>query len=101
MGEKTKELAKTRKKQIVREPAMYRVILLNDHYTTQEFVVFILQLVFRKSPAEATRIMLAVHTSGSGVAGVFPKEVAEMKILEVQQLARQDGYPLRCTLEPA
>lgn len=84
----------------VKEPPLYRVILLNDNYTTMEFVVFILQEVFRRSPEEANTIMLSVHKSGSGTAGIYTKEIAETKILLTTNLARQNQYPLRCVMEP-
>ena len=79
---------------------MYKVLLLNDHYTTMEFVVMVLQEVFHKGADEAMQIMLAVHQAGKGIAGMYPKEVAETKVAIVQHLARKDGYPLQCVLEP-
>ncbi len=82
------------------EPPLYKVILLNDDYTTMEFVVEILMSVFQKTIEEATTIMLAVHRQGSGVAGVYPYEIAETKVDTVHTLARENGFPLRCTLEP-
>lgn len=85
----------------VEQPKMYRVILLNDDFTTMEFVVNILETVFFKSPAEATQIMLQVHKSGRGVAGVFSKQIAEAKIDQVHQRARAEGFPLRCHMEEA
>jgi len=99
----TKEITRTKKKASVRvkEPPMFRVILLNDHSTTMEFVVLVPESVFHKGPAEATDIMLSVHRNGAGVAGVYPKEVAETKSAIVQQLARENSFPLKCTLEPA
>ena len=78
---------------------MYRVILLNDDYTTMEFVVEILEVVFFKSPAEATQIMLQVHKHGRGVAGIFSKQIAEAKIEQVHQLAQQESFPLKCDME--
>lgn len=95
---KTKK--KTRESSKIKEPPMYRVILLNDHYTAMEFVVLVLQEIFHKNSDEANRIMLSVHHSGSGIAGVFTKEVAETKVALVTQVSRDNGYPLRCTLEP-
>lgn len=80
---------------------MYRVILLNDDYTTMEFVVLILETVFKKSPTEAQEIMLAVHRKGKGTAGVYTKEVAETKVAIVHHLARENEYPLKCQMEPA
>lgn len=83
----------------VREPRMFRVLLHNDDYTTMEFVVSILVEVFRRTPDEATRIMLAVHEKGVGECGVYTAEVAETKVALVHARARREGYPLRCTLE--
>ena len=83
----------------VEEPPMYRVLLLNDDYTTMEFVVEVLVYVFQKSPEEATRIMLSVHHSGIGVCGIYPYEVAETKVNTVETLARENGFPLKCIME--
>lgn len=83
------------------EPPMYKVILLNDDYTTMEFVIHILEGVFQKGPAEAQQIMLSVHRLGRGLAGIYTKEIAETKIAVVHQLARQHEFPLKCALEPA
>ncbi len=80
-------------------PPRYRVILLNDDYTTMEFVVEILEQVFLKSHEEAFRIMLAVHGHGSGVAGVYVRQVAETKCAAVHRRARSEGFPLRCVME--
>ena len=81
-------------------PRMFKVLLHNDDYTTQDFVVGILQRVFNKSVPEATRIMLNVHNQGVGVAGIYTAEVAETKIETVHSMARADGYPLKCSMEP-
>ena len=83
-----------------KEPKKYKVLLLNDDYTTMEFVVFILQQVFRHSQAAATRIMLRVHNNGVGVAGVYTREVAETRVAQAMQVSREAGYPLQCTMEP-
>lgn len=91
---------KTRSRTKLKPPSLWRVILHNDDYTTQEFVVFILRAIFRKTDAEAVRIMLDTHQKGKGVAGVYPHEVAESKVLQVKALAEQNEYPLLCTLEP-
>lgn len=85
----------------VKEPEMYRVILHNDHYTTMEFVVEILEIVFHLSMMEATRIMLDVHKRGKGFVGLFPYDIAATKVTQVSQLARQRDFPLKCTMEKA
>lgn len=90
----------TRDRTSTKEPPMYKVVLLNDDYTTMQFVVMILQSVFNKSLAEAQEIMLSVHEKGSGVAGVYTKQVAETKIAIVHQIAVQNEYPLKCKMEP-
>ena len=97
----TKDQEKTKTVPVVKEPPMFKVLLLNDHYTTMEFVVLVLEQVFHKNAAEAMVIMLAVHRAGSGVAGLYPKEVAETKIAIVQGMARKEGYPLQCLMEQA
>jgi ATP-dependent Clp protease adaptor protein ClpS len=81
------------------EPTLYKVVLLNDDYTTMEFVVQVLESIFELSPAEAYRVMMQVHVNGKGIAGVYPWEVAETKVDTVTSLAREAGYPLRATLE--
>ena len=81
------------------EPPRFRVLLHNDDYTTMEFVIQVLMTVFHKTESEATQIMLAVHKNGQGLCGVFTAEVAETKVVAVRQLARQGGYPLKCTME--
>jgi ATP-dependent Clp protease adaptor protein ClpS len=83
----------------VTEPPLFRVLLHNDDYTTMEFVVEVLVTVFRKSVEEATRVMLNVHHRGIGLCGVFPYELAETKVETVESLARQRGFPLKCTME--
>ncbi len=82
-----------------KKPSMYKVLMLNDDYTPMEFVVHVLERFFRKSPEEATRIMLHVHKRGVGICGVFPYEVAETKVTQVMDFARQHQHPLQCTLE--
>ncbi len=84
----------------LKHPKMYRVLLLNDDYTTMDFVILVLESVFKKSPAEATKIMLEVHNKGSGVCGVFSRQIAEAKIELVHAKARDAGYPLRCSMNP-
>ena len=85
----------------VKEPSMYRVVLHNDHYTTMEFVVFILQKVFHKGIQDATNIMLDVHKKGRGTVGVFTYDEAYSKVQQVQALAKEAEYPLQCTVEEA
>ena len=85
----------------LRPPAMYRVILHNDHYTTMEFVVDILVNVFHKRGPEAKGIMLDVHRRGSGVCGVYSYDIARTKVARVLALARQQEFPLKCTFEEA
>jgi len=82
-----------------REPPMYRVLLHNDDYTTMEFVVEILIYVFNKSPESAAKIMMNVHQKGIGVCGLYTFEVAETKVNAVHNLARESGFPLRCSME--
>jgi len=92
-GVVVKPRAKTKK------PSMYRVLMLNDDYTPMEFVVHVLERFFNKSREEATRIMLHVHKRGVGVCGVFTYEIAETKVQQVMDFARQHQHPLQCTLE--
>ncbi|WP_374709058.1 ATP-dependent Clp protease adapter ClpS [Asaia bogorensis] len=84
-----------------RRPAMYKVLMLNDDYTPMEFVVHVLERFFSKSREEATNIMLNVHKKGVGVCGVFTFEVAESKVTQVMDLARQNQHPLQCMIEKA
>ena len=85
----------------VKPPQLYKVLLHNDDYTTMEFVVMVLMSVFRHSEPEAVQIMLSVHQKGSGVAGIFSREIAETKADKVTRLARENEYPLKCSVEPA
>ena len=96
-GGQTRPAAATRSE--VRQPPLYKVLMHNDDYTTMEFVVEVLEVVFRKPPTEASRIMLHIHFKGIGMCGVFPYEVAETKVARVHAMARAQGYPLRCTLD--
>ena len=80
-------------------PPKYKVLLYNDDYTPMEFVVALLEKVFGKGPSEATAIMLAIHNSGIGVAGVFTLDIAETKVVAVHNAAEQRGYPLRSGVE--
>ena len=92
-GVVVKTKAKTKK------PSMYKVLLLNDDYTPMEFVVHVLELFFNKNREDATQIMLHVHRRGVGVCGVYTYEVAETKVTQVMDLARQNQHPLQCTIE--
>jgi len=82
-----------------KDPTLYKVVLLNDDYTTMEFVIHVLETVFQQSPAEAYRVMMHVHVNGRGIAGVYSWEVAETKAATVMSLAREAGFPLRAALE--
>lgn len=90
----------TRTRLETKKPTLYKVLMLNDDYTPMEFVVHVLQQFFRKSIEEATTIMLHVHQRGVGVCGVYTFEIAENKVTQVMDLARQHQHPLQCTLEP-
>ncbi len=83
----------------IKEPSMYKVLLHNDDYTTMEFVVEVLMFVFNKSRENATRIMLNIHREGIGLCGLYTFEVAETKVSTVESLARERGFPLKCTME--
>lgn len=89
----------TRAKPQTKKPSMYRVLLLNDDYTTMEFVTLVLQKYFGKSPDEAYRIMLHIHKHGVGECGVYTFEVAETKVTQVMDFARKHQHPLQCIME--
>lgn len=93
------ESALAEERTTTKKPPLYKVLLHNDDFTTMEFVVHILETVFGLSQGKAVQIMLHVHTRGVGVAGVYPYEVAEMKVHEATALARASEYPLLCTME--
>ncbi len=93
-GTETLERTKTKK------PVMYRVVMHNDDYTTQEFVVHVLIEFFRKDPTEAQHLMLKVHMSGRAIVGVYTRDIAETKIDKVTEYAREHGHPLMLTMEP-
>ena len=84
----------------LKEPSMYQVVLINDNFTPMEFVVYILQSIFGYEHERSTQIMLAVHTTGKGVCGIFPKEIAEMKSHEINELAKSHEHPLISEIEP-
>jgi ATP-dependent Clp protease adaptor protein ClpS len=96
VGAMTQQLQDTR----VDEPPMYRVVLYNDDFTPKDFVVEILVALFHKGVAEATELMWRVHHGKRGVAGIYPREIAETKVVTVTALARKNGFPLKITLEP-
>ena len=91
----------TEKKQKIEEPPLYKVLLHNDDYTTMDFVIMVLETVFRKNSGEASKIMLNVHQQGIGVAGIYVREIAETKVAIVHDLARKNEFPLKCSLEKA
>ena len=91
----------TRTRARPKKPSLYKVLMLNDDYTPMEFVVLVLKRYFRMDLEQATRVMLHVHQRGVGVCGVFPLEVAETKVNQVMDFARQNQHPLQCTLEKA
>ncbi len=96
-GGSVKERVDTKKQ----DPTQYQVVLLNDDYTTMDFVLHVLETVFQKSPAEGYRVMMHVHLNGRGVAGIYPWEVAETKADKVASMASEAGFPLRATIEEA
>ena len=85
----------------IQEPEEYRVVLLNDNYTTMEFVVEILMVIFHKNMGDANRIMLDVHKKGKGTVGLYPWDIAATKVEQVHVAARENQFPLRCIVEPA
>jgi ATP-dependent Clp protease adaptor protein ClpS len=93
-------LAEPQVEQTLERPRLWRVLLHNDDYTTQEFVDWVLMTVFNHDPASAHRIMLNVHMHGVGVAGIYPLEIAETKAEKTMALAREADYPLLATVEP-
>ncbi len=99
VGNEVKEKTTSKSREQIKEPSMYKVLLLNDDYTTMEFVIDILVYVFKKSLEDATNIMLQVHREGIGLCGVYTYEIAETKVTTVQDAARENGFPLQCTME--
>jgi ATP-dependent Clp protease adaptor protein ClpS len=100
-GKNTGGEVKEKPKTVTKRPRLFHVLLINDDYTTMEFVVHVLESIFDKGPAEAYRIMMEVHTQGSGVCGAYTYEVAETKVETVHELARTEGFPLRAGIEEA
>jgi ATP-dependent Clp protease adaptor protein ClpS len=93
-------VTESRPKQKLEQPRMWRVLLHNDDYTTQDFVVWVLETVFRKPRGEAFSIMMSVHQSGIGIAGTYTHDVAETKLRATKDLAEQHEFPLLATMEP-
>ena len=93
-------LAETQEDRKLERPRLWRVLLHNDDYTTQEFVVWVLETIFHKPSAEAFDIMMSVHQSGVGVAGIYTHDVAETKLKTTRQLAEEHEFPLLVTMEP-
>jgi ATP-dependent Clp protease adaptor protein ClpS len=89
-----------KKLQRTKPPQMYQVVMLNDDYTPMEFVVVVIQEFFHKDRETATQIMLKIHLDGKGICGVFPRDIANTKVEQVQEAARQAGHPLQCLSEP-
>ena len=87
-------------KKKLQKPKLFKVILLNDDYTPMEYVVKLLRAVFNKSESDAVNVMLMVHNKGAGVCGIFPKDIAETKVLTVLKMAKHDQHPLKCIMEP-
>ena len=92
-------LVLTQAKRKTKKPSMYNVLLLNDDYTPMEYVVKLLKVVFKKGESEAVSIMLMVHEKGSGVCGVYTREIAETKVSTVLNMAKKDEHPLKCIME--
>jgi len=94
------ELAVETSKPKLKRPPLYRVLLLNDDYTTMDFVIEVLKAIFHHSEEQSAQIMLHVHQKGMGVCGVYTREIAETKVEQVLQYAQQNEHPLQCTMEP-
>jgi ATP-dependent Clp protease adaptor protein ClpS len=95
------ELAVQESRPQLKRPPMFKVLLLNDDFTPMEFVVLVLKVFFGMDEDKATQIMLHVHTRGIGVCGVFSKDVAETKVMQVSDFSRKHQHPLLCTMEEA
>jgi ATP-dependent Clp protease adaptor protein ClpS len=89
----------TKERQEIAKPPLYKVYLLNDDYTTMEFVVDVLEKIFHKNPVDATQVMLYVHKKGRGLAGIYERQIAEAKIVAVHNAAEDNGFPLKCEME--
>ena len=97
---KIKTREKTAGKEQLKEPEEFRVILLNDHYTTMDFVIEVLMVIFHKDLQDANKIMLDVHKKGKGIVGLYPWDIAVTKTEQVHAAARASEFPLRCIVEP-
>lgn len=100
IGEDTGVITRTKPQKKVQRPRLFRVLLHNDDYTTREFVVHVLSAIFHRSEGESVRIMLHVHHTGVGVAGLYTREIAETKLAETERMAREQEFPLRLSMEP-
>lgn len=96
----TGTVTQTKRKELLKKPPLFKVVFHNDNYTTMEFVVWVLQAVFHKSESDAQAVMLNVHRTGIGVAGVYSREVAETKVAKTHQLAKEHEFPLKLSIEP-
>jgi len=93
------KLKKNKTQSKIKKPNFYEVILLNDDFTTMEFVVRVLQLFFNMTKITANKIMLKIHNEGSAICGIYPYEVAETKVMQITNLAKQNHYPLKCIIK--
>ena len=98
---KRKTIFKTEQKNFAKKPKLYKVFLLNDDYTTMDFVVFILVDIFSKTIEEAKKIMLDVHKNGKGIAGIYPYDIAKTKVEIVKKRSLENEFPLQVTIEEA
>ena len=89
----------TKEKPEVKKPDMYAVVLINDDYTPMEFVIYVLQTIFKKSYEEAKKIMLMVHNEGKGICGIYPLDIAETKANQVIEFSRVNQHPLECKVQ--
>ena len=100
MEPRVKDKPASKSNERVKEPEKYKVILLNDHFTTMEFVIAVLMEIFHKNSTDANRIMMDVHKKGKGVVGVYPWDIAATKAEQVHTVAKAHEFPLRCVIEP-
>jgi len=100
MSERKEEEGQVVTKTRTQQPRKFKVLIHNDDFTSMEFVVLVLTQVFRHSAASSTRLMLQIHRTGMGVAGVYTREIAETKVEQTLHLSRESKHPLQCTMEP-